>query len=980
VGNPELLDRFYQEARSAGALQHPNIVTVHELGKEGDSPFIAMEFLEGESLDQIIRRRLVLALSQKVGYIVSVCRALDYAHRRGVVHRDVKPGNVMLTKDGTVKVVDFGIARLVDTVKTQTNMMIGTIGYMSPQQFRGERADPRSDIWALGVMFYELLCYRRPFDGADAPSLILNVVDEKNEPTPIRDIEPDCPPELAAIVNKMLQKNVSQRFQSMEEILFELEPVWRNLQEDSISELIADSEVLIRSHDYSSARDLLRRALQIDSRNDRAKALLERVNTEIKRIQIRSQVKMLLEQGQNLLRDGRYQEAREQVDAALKLDPTFVPTHELLAEVQHEAERARQVQESLQLAKQRLAEGALTEATREVGKVLDLDAGNPLARGLQKQIHEQQTRRAERQRLASILQRARKYWADQQLDECIALLTDAQREFHSDPEIAKLLEAARQDQAEHSKQQKLAEARGMLAAQRFDAALAIVDPLSKEIPGDLSVQKLRELIIQEKEEMLRHQKLQSEVDELQSLVNAGKFSEAVSLGQKLLREFPREHEITELVKFARDEAAQLEQQKDLDEALQNVRKQMHAGKFRDALAAAEKAQTRFPRHSQLEALISQVRAELREEENHELIQRRIAEIRKKINSGHHTEAVDLARQTLSALGPDAKVTQLLRAAEMERAQKQEKEEERQKQIATAQTQLDEGQFDAATLTLQSGIDTQALTKEDPQVEHLLNAIQERRSAAAAPGAATLSLSASAAAASGGPATEYVFQRAGPLPQKPASQSERVLSPSSELLDARHERGRQAQPEALAPVPVDVKAPSPPPKPSEEPLEDFTPPPSNPDREGSGHKLLGGFVRVLRKQSLPAWLLEVVVVVLIGGMSYSMLSRPSKEETALLNHARLLESQINWPTALAEYEGLAARRGALSAQARESARNCALTTRRAIPYDPERRRRRLASSTGPNRPRERRLSYSGLTVSQDSAEGARRPCLRSRETG
>jgi serine/threonine protein kinase len=175
TGRPDLLERFYQEARSAGTLQHPNIVTVYELGKEGETPFIAMEFIEGESLESMIERRPVLTLTQKVSYIIPVCRALDYAHKRGVVHRDIKPGNVMITKEGGVKVVDFGIARLMDSSHTQTNTIIGTLGYMSPQQIRGERADERSDIWACGVMLYELLTFQRPFDGANQTALMLNI-------------------------------------------------------------------------------------------------------------------------------------------------------------------------------------------------------------------------------------------------------------------------------------------------------------------------------------------------------------------------------------------------------------------------------------------------------------------------------------------------------------------------------------------------------------------------------------------------------------------------------------------------------------------------------------------------------------------------------------------------------------------------------------------------------------------------------------
>ena len=154
--NPALLERFYREAQAAGGLQHPNIVTIYELAQSGGAPFIAMEYLEGESLEKLIARKPALPLTTKVGYTCQTCRALDYAHRRGVIHRDVKPANIVVTRDGVVKVVDFGIARLADTSKTQTGTFLGTLAYMSPERLRGQNAGARCDIWALGVVLYEL--------------------------------------------------------------------------------------------------------------------------------------------------------------------------------------------------------------------------------------------------------------------------------------------------------------------------------------------------------------------------------------------------------------------------------------------------------------------------------------------------------------------------------------------------------------------------------------------------------------------------------------------------------------------------------------------------------------------------------------------------------------------------------------------------------------------------------------------------------
>jgi eukaryotic-like serine/threonine-protein kinase len=225
--DPGMLDRFRREAKAAGALQHANIVTIYEMGEADGVPFIAMEYLEGETLEALIRRRARIPLAQKIGYLVDTCRALQYAHRRGVIHRDIKPANILVTTDGVVKVVDFGIARIAGTSKTQTGTVLGTLAYMSPQQIRGERPDARSDIWSLGVVLYELLAYRRPFLGENHAALLLSIL--QTEPTPLRDLVRECPRQLDVISQRTLAKDETARYQSMEQLLLELKSAWAAL-------------------------------------------------------------------------------------------------------------------------------------------------------------------------------------------------------------------------------------------------------------------------------------------------------------------------------------------------------------------------------------------------------------------------------------------------------------------------------------------------------------------------------------------------------------------------------------------------------------------------------------------------------------------------------------------------------------------------------------------------------------------------------
>src|SRR2546423_8242404 len=239
------LSRFKTEARSASALNHPNILTVYEIGAEGNRQFIATEFIEGMTLRASLacgRMNLYAALE----IAVQVASALAAAHESGVVHRDIKPENIMLRPDGYAKVLDFGIAKLTEqhpgsdsheigttTLQTQRGLLLGTAHYMSPEQARGQTVDGRSDIWGLGVVLYEMVGGVPPFSGATPSDCIAAIL--KTEPPPLSGVLSDVPVKLQSIVQKALRKDREERYQTINEMLTDLRDLKRELEAEGSS-------------------------------------------------------------------------------------------------------------------------------------------------------------------------------------------------------------------------------------------------------------------------------------------------------------------------------------------------------------------------------------------------------------------------------------------------------------------------------------------------------------------------------------------------------------------------------------------------------------------------------------------------------------------------------------------------------------------------------------------------------------------------
>ena len=227
--DPAFLARFDREARAVAALAHPNILSIHDVGTHDGIPYVAVELLEGATLRSLIGSS-TLPLAMVVDYSVQIGSGLAAAHERGIVHRDLKPENVFVTRDGRVKLLDFGLATEPDLLsgndatrlgQTEQGMVLGTAGYMSPEQARGERTDARSDIFAFGCVLYEMLAGRAAFSGDSRIETLHAVL--KDHPADLTTLRPDVSPTLERVVRRCLEKTPERRFQSARDLVFALE-------------------------------------------------------------------------------------------------------------------------------------------------------------------------------------------------------------------------------------------------------------------------------------------------------------------------------------------------------------------------------------------------------------------------------------------------------------------------------------------------------------------------------------------------------------------------------------------------------------------------------------------------------------------------------------------------------------------------------------------------------------------------------------
>lgn len=476
--DPVMKERFYREARAAGRLRHPNIVTIYELGEENDVPFISMEFIPGSDVHSLIRMRTEVSFEQKIRIMVQLCRGLAYAHKAGIVHRDIKPSNVRLTADDMhVKILDFGVARLVTSQTMTTNgMVLGTIHYMAPEQIKGAHVDRKTDIFAAGIIFYEMLTYKKPFEGDNTATVLYKVLHEP--PMKMNPPVDEQFPMVRRVLARALDKDPARRYFSADEMADELEdflrshgapsratveferdptpttkelpnPVQKKEEEPKPApppptpsptphttdpravEIMRTAKRQIVEGHAISALSSLKQALQVDPENPELNQLLHMVESDIKR----GESEELLKQAQQYMREGRHDIALKAFEKILKLDPNNSKARMLLETVKNEM-MVPKLDELIEKARHAYSERKYQLSRNYVDQVLQMQPENREAQELTVVLKERMTL----EEFNEILRSAEDFIREQQYETAMKALEKALKIFPQHPVATKRME------------------------------------------------------------------------------------------------------------------------------------------------------------------------------------------------------------------------------------------------------------------------------------------------------------------------------------------------------------------------------------------------------------------------------------------------------------------------------------------------------------------------------------------------------------
>ena len=620
--DPEFLTRFKMEATTAGNLHHPNLVTIHEFGEENGLQFLVMEYLEGEELQQLIRDRRPMPLLEKVEIMTQVAAGLHCAHENHVIHRDIKPSNVMVMKDNLVKLMDFGIARLAraDTTRmTKAGFLVGTLNYMSPEQFRDAEVDALCDIWAFGVIYYEFLTGRFPFEGTSTPAILYSITSV--EPPSPASLIPECPEALSQMIMKTLAKDRDLRYQSLHEFQLDVGPILLDMRRQRAGELLPEAEAMFEQERGEEAQRLVRRILNLEPMNVQARQLRERIQKMAQQQAIVPKVGAFKKTGEAQLSQNRYAEAIQSFENALRLDSANTEIRSLLEMARSSVGQYKKAQELAEAAAV-LADRKDYEAAHElVRQAFAVDPANQRAREVMARVQHAFDTQERRREVEQIVRKAKGFIEHGSFEEALTVLTEARKRLHEPPDVIAAVEEAEAGIKAKSERDRRArairEAEEMLRQERVEEAESLLSAFSKDTPPDPDILQALERCAQARRVVERREAVRRVTDRTRMLQQDGELERAVALVERALQEFKGDPNLTTLLAESRQLLQQRDDRRAIDETLRQARDLRSAGDMAEAAKVLAEGRAKFGEVPALVGLAKDIGSDLRAKENRE---------------------------------------------------------------------------------------------------------------------------------------------------------------------------------------------------------------------------------------------------------------------------------------------------------------------------------------------------------------------------
>jgi hypothetical protein len=561
-GDESLIARFKSEARSTGSLQCPNIVTVYDVGEQDGNPYLVMQFLEGPSLESMLKKGTPLTLPECLGIVIDVCTGLGYAHQRGVIHRDIKPANIIVLQDGIndgmAVIVDFGIARIVgDTGLTKANQVIGSIFYMSSEQLQAKELDNRTDVYSLGVVLFQLLTGSLPFEANEAAATFHKILNEP--PPPLSTYLKEYPAELDAIISRVLAKKREDRYATAQDLAFDLTRIQDQVKSETVGQLFRRAEVAVDKGEWTQAREQLQQALRIDRHNTRAQKLMSAVHERLRLQQEIERARSLRSQANEAYMDQRYEDALHLLDQAVALD---AKNNDLLAfrdSVRAAMERATKLRRALRRAEAALQDGNIDEAQIAVDDAVQIDPSDTQAKALKVIVYQHAEEKSRQQQLRKLLDQVRDQIAARDLTAAFATLKTAEALDPTSNElqaVAKMAATAREQEKRRSEAEEMCrQIEAALIQEDYSTAVARADEGLQKFPQERSLVKLKVLAEAQRGRVEQKKFVREQFAAASALADSGQLSEALAALDRALQKVPGSSELETLRATLRDRVA-----------------------------------------------------------------------------------------------------------------------------------------------------------------------------------------------------------------------------------------------------------------------------------------------------------------------------------------------------------------------------------------------------------------------------------------